>query len=82
MTDDPTAVDDPGLDTTDGQRDELSTDDGLNAITALMPLVSDDRQIDDADDPAEQTRSDRGDQALEVDDDGNDPLAAYAVEED
>jgi hypothetical protein len=71
------------VDTTDGNRDPLSTDDGLAEISATMPSVPDDRPVLEDADPSEHPGIPLDDQeGMDVAEDGSDPLAEYATEED
>ncbi len=76
---------DEDLDTSEADRDELSTDDGLAAAAAAgMPVVEerDTPPGEDATPPAERVLLDHPD--LDVDDDGADPCAAlgHCAEDD
>lgn len=74
---------DENLDTTDGQRDPLTTDDGLEAAAENMPAVPDDRDGDEdlAGNPnrgaVEAVPVETPE--LDITDDGTDPVADLAV---
>jgi hypothetical protein len=83
MTDEPRAVDaepsDPDLDTTDGRRDPLTTDEGLLAAAADMPTTPVDVGHGGASEDAAQHRELQDVPELDVDEDGNDPTAELAT---
>lgn len=86
MTDEPQGGDevegDELVDTTDGPRDPLSTDDVLAELTGMMPAVPEDRPVTEDADPSAAPGISPVDQlGLDVAVDGTDPLAEYAVEE-
>lgn len=58
------------VDTTEGSRDPLSTDDGLIAATAAMPVVADGRDVA----AGEDTGRIGDDTGLVIAEDGSDPL--------
>jgi hypothetical protein len=68
---------DPDLDTTGGQRDPLTTDEGLAAAADAMPAVAEDRPVDDltGDQPHGEPVATPD---LDVTDDGTDPTAELA----
>lgn len=72
---------DEKLDTTDGNRDPLTTDDGLAEAAEGVPQV-DDRDDQDTSDPAEKLDQPVAAPELEVDDNGNDPLTDDADDGD
>lgn len=69
------------VDTTDGSRDPLTTDDGLIAISAQMPQVPEDRVATDPLAEPDPKAPSSSDPELDIAEDGTDPLAAYAPEE-
>lgn len=72
---DPTSEADEQLDTTSGDRDPLSTDDGLAEASEGIPQIEDrDSDGDGVPDPFDGQNPVTAD-GLEVDQDGNDPLA-------
>lgn len=76
---------DEDLDTTDGERDPLTTDDGLVAASRAIPLMpDDDARAEDGSEPADpsvQPEPTHDQAGLDVGDDGFDPTGDYAVEE-
>lgn len=83
MTDQPDDVDlvDEDLDTTDGTRDPLSTDDGLAAAAEGMPEVPE-RDVPPGEDSAyDDVRPLLYSPGLDVTDDGDDPCAHLGADD-
>lgn len=68
---------DVALDTTDGQRDPLTTDEGLAAAAETMPAVDDARPVDDVT-GSPQAGEPVSTPGLDVDENGTDPVAQLA----
>lgn len=70
-----TGAGEPQLDTTNGTRDPLTTDDGLVAASAQIPQFADGSQVDDT--GGEPVAA----PGLDITEDGTDPLVDAAEED-